>query len=69
MTIFNMTNIQEMNKKDKDWEGYVEAFHFGVLLIHHLMDSTISFWFKRAIFHAIYAFIGSQHLKTTLYLA
>lgn len=39
------------------------------LFIHHLMGSTTSFWFKRAILCATYALIGSQHLKTTLHLA
>lgn len=33
------------------------------------MDSATSFWLKRAIFRAIYALFGSQHLETTLHLA
>lgn len=43
--------------------GYIEALDFGVLLIHHLIDSTTLCLCKRTIFGAIYALIGSQHLK------
>lgn len=43
---------------------YVEALDFGGLLIHHLMDSTALFWFRRAIFGAIYALITPKNRIT-----
>lgn len=69
-TVLNIFSYQKWMKGMRIGKsGYVGTFDFGVWLTHHLMDSTALFWFRRAIFGAIYTLIVSQLQKPQLHLA